>query len=112
MRAVNECLSSMRLLLACLVVGTGVACGRGGDDLREPPSELVGVIRAVERLDGDVSAFTLESGGETYEILIAEDVDYGFDLSHLDEHRTSEEPVRCTLEDRSGRLYATSILDA
>jgi hypothetical protein len=73
---------------------------------------VVGVIRAVERLDGDVSAFTLESGGENYEIFIAEDIDYGFHLSHLVEHRTSGDPVRCALEERNGRLYATSILDA
>ena len=64
-------------------------------------------------MDGDVSAFTLETGeGDTYEIFIAEDVDYGFDLSHLDEHRTSRDPVRCALEERNGRLYATKILDA
>ena len=49
---------------------------------------------------------------EVHTIHIAEDVDYGFDLAHLHEHRTTGEPVRCVFEVRDERLYALEIADA
>jgi hypothetical protein len=93
-----------------LTVALAAACG---NDAEEVPSELVGVIVEVQsRADGGIESFTLESGGDSHAIYIAADVDYGFDLQHLHEHRTTGEPVRCVLEEREGRLYALEIVDA
>ena len=96
-------------LLAALVAVAG--CG-GGDGAAEPV-ELEGVIGEIARANGDVSAFTLRTDdGETHELAIAADVDYGFDLAHLEEHRAQHLPVRCTAERRDGRLVALEISDA
>jgi hypothetical protein len=103
------------VLLMALALG---ACGdddapssAGGG--AEVPDEVTGVITAIEAHKGKhVTAFTLESDeGETYDISIAADVDYGFDLTHLIEHRNEELPVSVTLEERSGTLYALAIDD-
>ncbi len=64
------------------------------------------------RNGGDIRAFTLRADGETYEILIAEEIDYGFDLEHLGEHRRAGDPVRVRLEERDDGLYALEIADA
>ena len=90
---------------------TGGGCG-GDDTADRPPSELVGVIVDLDEPGGRVSSFTLRNGGRTYEVFVAADVDYGFDLRHLREHREGGDPVRCRLEDRGGRLYALAIADA
>jgi hypothetical protein len=98
------------LLLLILTAPLGVACR---NDAEEAPSELVGVIVEVQsEPDGGIESFTLESDGDSRAIYIAPDVDYGFDLQHLHEHRTTGEPVRCVLEEREGRLYALEIVDA
>jgi hypothetical protein len=101
-------------LLCCLLL-LGVACG--GDDGDAPeaevPSEVTGVILDVESEGvGEVTSFELKDGDETYEIFIADDVDYGFNLGHLSEHLTTGDPVRVPLEERDGKLYALSIDDA
>jgi hypothetical protein len=83
----------------------------GGGDQGEAPSELVGVVTAVQGSPA-VESFTLDADGDVYTIHIASDVDYGFDLVHLHEHRTTGEPVRCVLEQRGERLYALEIVDA
>ena len=109
------------VLLSCLAL-LGTACG--GDDAEEPnaaehvaaedaPDEVTGVLLDVESEGvGEVTSFTLKEGDDTYEIFIAEDVDYGFNLGHLSEHLTSGDPVRVPLEVRDGKLYALSIDDA
>ena len=80
----------------------------------EVPDEVTGLISAIEAHKGKhVIAFTLESDGdETYDISIAADVDYGFNLTHLFEHQNGELPISVTLEERSGTLYALAIEDA
>lgn len=80
----------------------------------EVPDEVTGVITAIEaHKNKHVTAFTLESDeGETYDISIAADVDYGFGLTHLIEHRDEKLPVSVSLEERSGTLYALAIDDA
>jgi hypothetical protein len=98
--------SGLVLTFACTALA---ACG--GEESR-PPAELVGAIVEVQSEKGSVVSFTLDAGGETHAIYIAKDVDYGFDLRHLHEHRTTGEPVRCTLEERGERLYALEIADA
>lgn len=61
---------------------------------------------------GDVRAFTVKDGDDFYEISIDPEVDYGFNLGHLNEHRTTAEPVRVELEQRGDELVALSIEDA
>jgi hypothetical protein len=56
--------------------------------------------------------FEVETAGDTYEILIDPELDYGFNLRHLDVHREQELPVIVDVEVRGGELYAASILDA
>jgi hypothetical protein len=102
----------MRLAFFCALLASAAvsACG-GGTEREGTPSELVGVIVGIEG-DAEVHAFTLEADDGRYRIFIADDVDYGFDLRHLHEHRATGDPVRCTLEKRGDRLYALAILDA
>jgi hypothetical protein len=77
------------------------------------PTEVTGEITAIARgRDGRIAAFTVDAGGRRHEIRIDAERDYGFDLEHLEEHRATGDPVRVTLEDRDGRLYAVEILDA
>jgi hypothetical protein len=98
--------SGLVLSLACAALA---ACG---SEESRPPAELVGAIVEVQSDNGSVVSFTLDAGGETHTIYIAKDVDYGFDLRHLHEHRTTGEPVPCNLEERGERLYALEIADA
>lgn len=109
-------------VLCCLAL-LGLACGgdkeepagAGGDTVaaEDAPDEVTGVLLDVESEGvGEVTAFTLKDGDDTYEIFIAEDVDYGFNLGHLSEHLTTGDPVRVPLEVRDGKLYALSIDDA
>jgi hypothetical protein len=109
------------VLVSCLAL-LGAACG--GDEAEEPaggdtvaaedaPEEVTGVLLDVESEGvGEVTSFTLKEGDDTYEIFIADDVDYGFNLGHLNEHLTTGDPVRVPLEERDGKLYALSIDDA
>ena len=106
------------VVLCCLAL-IGAACG-GDEDEKEPssdaanaPDHVTGVIVDVksESLQ-EVTGFTLKDGDQTYEIFIAEDVDYGFDLGHLREHLRTGDPVTVPLDVREGKLYALSIDDA
>lgn len=103
------------MVLSCLSL-LAAACGSGDGGDAEPaqdaPSEVTGVLLDVESEGiGEVTSFELKDGDETYEIFIAEDVDYGFDLGHLNEHLTTGDPVRVPLEERDGKLYALEIED-
>lgn len=112
---------TIAVLLTCIAL-LGASCG--GDDPEEPsaaepvaaedaPDEVTGVLLDVESKGvGEVTSFVLKEGDDTYEIFIADDVDYGFNLGHLNEHLTSGDPVRVPLEVRDGKLYALSIDDA
>jgi hypothetical protein len=99
------------VLLAALALAAGAAgCGDGEQPV---PSSAVGVITEIQGEGSAVRSFTLETQDHgTFEVFIAEDVDYGFDLAHLHEHETMGDPVRCTLEEREGRPYALEIVDA
>jgi hypothetical protein len=110
----------MKKMLAATVTACAlfIACG-GGDDMdpnpssSEAPSTLTGVITEVESSGlTEVESFTLSVEGETYEIFIADDIELGFPPAHLNEHKTTGDPVEVELEQRSGKLYATSIVDA
>jgi hypothetical protein len=106
------------VLLLCCVALLGAACG--GDDEPEVPSEVAnapdqvtGVLLDVdsESLE-EITGFTLKDGDATYEILIDENVDYGFNLGHLREHLRTGDPVTVPLVVRDGKLYAAAIDDA
>ena len=106
--------SAMRSALAAAVIAALLipACSTdpAADVVDEQPLE--GVIIAIdsESID-DITSFTLKDGDNTYEIYIAEDVDYGFPLGHLSEHVQSAGPVTVETEERDGKLYALSIED-
>jgi hypothetical protein len=93
---------------AALMMCVLPACGEN-----QQPSELSGVILKVNSTSiTDVDSFTLKSGNERHRILIDDSVDYGFPLSHLQEHVLSGAPVDVELEERNGKLYAQSIVDS
>lgn len=97
---------AVALLLVALVLAS---CS----DSKGPGDEVTGVVVDIESAGlGQVEGFTLKAGDDTFEILIDPDVDYGFNLDHLHEHRASADPVKVELDDRSGDLYALSIEDA
>jgi hypothetical protein len=106
------------IAMVCCLSFLGAACS--GDDeppapapAEDAPSEVTGVLLDVDSNGvDDVQSFTLKDGDDTYEIFIADDVDYGFPLGHLSEHLTSGDPVNVPLEERDGKLYALSIDDA
>lgn len=111
----------LAIVLCCLAM-LGAACG--GDDegdspggeavaSEDAPDEVTGVLLDVQSEGvGEVTSFTLKEGDDTYEIFIADDVNYRFNLGHLSEHLTTGDPVRVPLEVRDGELYALSIDDA
>ena len=99
------------IAVALLAAAVGLA-GCGGDDV-VPPAVVVGTITEIERDAGTIARFAVETDdGERYELHIAPDVEYGFDLQHLEQHRSTRQPVRCDVEERGGRLFALTIEDA
>ena len=101
-------------VLACAVGVALVSCRQPGQIGPPPPDSVTGVIVSVESPSlNEVTSFELKDGDVTYEIYIADDVDYGFPLSHLQAHVTSGDPVTVDLEERNDdRIYALSIEDA
>jgi hypothetical protein len=101
----------LRTLAVLSLLTLVAACGN--EEPPEPsPSELTGLIVAIDGEGSDISSFTLDNFGDEYEVFIAPEVDYGFDLAHLREHERDRLPVRCRLDERDGRLYALEIVDA
>ena len=101
-----------RLSVLALVLLACVACGGestlSGEDV---PATVTGDVVEVRPTDGDVESFVVEQDGSRYEILIADDVEYGFDLAHLREHMTAGDPVQVAIEQRSDGAMALSIED-
>ena len=95
--------------VAALVVG---GCGGGGESSTPTPTEVTGLVRTISREGDRVERFSVRADGRTYVLETPRDVDYGFDLGHLAEHRDTGDPVRCTVERRGNRLVATAIYDA
>lgn len=92
------------------------ACGGGSTGeatAEQAPGSMTGVVATIEPPEGDIESFELVRPGEDAQrIYIDPELDYGFDLQHLHEHMADEGPVKVSLEEREGRLYATSIEDA
>lgn len=109
-------MSRLVALLLAVLLAVGCAATDGPEpssEVTEAPSEVTGVIVDIESASiEDIDSFTVRSGGESYEIFIADDVEYGFPLSHLNAHLQAGDPVRVMLEERDGRLVALSIDDA
>ncbi len=77
------------------------------------PGAVTGLIRAIDPSSGPIESFELtRPGDETRQIFIDPGHDYGFDLEHLREHMDGAEPVKVTLDERDGQLFATAIEDA
>jgi hypothetical protein len=86
----------LRLFLGALLALVAlVACADdpAPDDAQPAPEEITGPVTKIDS----------ESLGE---------IDYGFALSHLNEHLATGDPVRVSLDERDGTLYATEIADA
>jgi hypothetical protein len=74
---------------------------------------VTGLITSIERDGmGRITEFTVEGANRTVDVHIARERDHGFDLEHLEAHRAERLPVRVTLEERCGALYAVEILGA
>jgi hypothetical protein len=71
-----------------------------------------GFIIAIEEEGGRPAAFTVETDAGPVRILIDEDADYGFDLCHLEQHRTEALPVSVEVVERDGEKVALRIDDA
>ena len=100
------------VLLFALLVAPLAGCGGGASSEAEAaPTELTGLITEVEPQRGKPEKFLLEADGKGYEVHLAPEVDYGFDLAHLREHMRQALPVRCVLEERESGLYALEIVD-
>jgi hypothetical protein len=102
----------LALFLLCLLATLAGGCGGDSRSAEPSPTELTGLITEVEPETGPPEKFLLEVDGEGYELHIAPEIDYGFDLAHLREHLRQALPVRCQLEERGGELYALEIVDA
>ncbi|MGH2808644.1 MAG: hypothetical protein ACRDKT_15375 [Actinomycetota bacterium] len=101
-------------LSLCVLLVFGAACAT--EDAVSPadevPSEVTGLITSIVPSQGSpIESITIEADGTSYEIKIADDVDYGFDLGHLREHLEAEDPVVVTVEQRDGAAVATAIED-
>ena len=98
-------------LLALLVLG---ACSDDpAGDAGPAPKEVTGPVTKVDSESlGEVTSFEVTQDGEVYVVLIDPEINYGFALSHINEHLASGDPVRVGIDERDGQLYATEIADA
>jgi hypothetical protein len=101
-------------LLVCTVVALSLAsCAASGENGDGAPEVVTGTVVAVALDGGAVRSFRVVADGRrTYEIAIADDVDYGFDLTHLLEHQKTGDPVAVRVRQHDGGLIAQSIEDA
>ena len=100
--------------LAAVALSLALAFGAcSSDEPPDAPDQVTGVLTDVESFGiGDIRGFTVKDGSETFEVKIDPEVEYGFDLGHLQEHLSGSLPVTVELEERDGVLYALSIDDA
>lgn len=106
----------LRLVVGALVALALLgACGEASpeEEAQPAPQEITGPVTKVDSESlGDVTSFEVTQQGEVYVVFIDPEVNYGFALSHINEHLASGDPVRVGLDEQDGRLYATEIVDA
>lgn len=103
---------ALRLLALSLMLAASLA-GCSKEESVGAPEQVTGVLTDVDSQGiGDIRGFTLKDGDEVYEIAIDLNVEYDFDLGHLQEHLSGSLPVTVELEERDGVLYAQTIEDA
>lgn len=100
-------------LLALVVLG---ACGEDSPEegpQQPAPEEITGPVTKVDSESlGEVTSFEVTQEGEVYVVFVDPEINYGFTLSHINEHLASGDPVRVGLDEQEGKLYATEIVDA
>ena len=101
-----------RLFVSCLLTCiVGMACS--GPPAPTAPEVVTGVVVDVtSRGLGEVTGFVLKDGEETYGVEIDRNIEYGFPLDHLNEHRATGDPIRVELERQGRRWIALSLQDA
>ena len=106
----------MRIRIAGSIISLAIASACATEGAKGPPApdQVTGVVIDIESSGIDsIHSFTLKDGDTQYDIYIADDVEYGFPLGHLQEHLQMADPVTVELEERDDdRLYALSIEDA
>ena len=111
----------MRIILVILVALTASCGGSEPNPSPSPspspspiaaPTEVTGLITEVTYEGEQMTSFVVESVEGPLEILIDPAHDYGFNLKHLEKHRSEKLPVWVTLESRDDGLYAVDIQDA
>jgi hypothetical protein len=105
--------ATVALLIALAALTAMTACN-GDSSADEPaPEEITGPVTKVDSESlGDVTSFEVTQRGEVFVVYIDPEINYGFALSHINEHLASGDPVRVGLDERDGKLYATVIADA
>jgi PBP1b-binding outer membrane lipoprotein LpoB len=105
----------LRLVLGALValLVLGGCSDDPAEDAGPAPEEVTGPVTKVDSESlGEVTSFEVTQEGEVYVVLIDPEVNYGFALSHINEHLATGDPVRVGIDERDGQLYATEIADA
>ena len=65
-------------------------------------------VRTIE----DIESLTLLNRGREYLIHVDDGTEFAFPPGHLNEHRTTADPVEVVAEKRADGLYALSVDDA
>jgi hypothetical protein len=90
-----------------------VACGSDGSSADGSERTIAGVIVKIDvRTIEDIESFTLLNRGREYLIHVDDDTEFAFPPGHLNEHRTTADPVEVVAEKRADGLYALSVDDA
>ncbi len=112
----DACKNHRMKVLTLLLVALSAACSSAepatSPSATPAPTQVTGLITELV-FDGDqLLSLSVESRDGPVEVLIDGEHNYGFNLKHLEQHRTKEQPVLIYVEGRDDSLYATDILDA
>ena len=89
------------------------ACGSDESPSDEPGRTITGVIVEIDvRTIEDIESFTVLNRGREYLIHVDEKTEFAFPPGHLNEHRTSAEPIEVVTERLDDGLYARVVDDA
>ena len=89
------------------------ACGSVEPTSEETGRTITGVIVEIDvRTIEEVESFTLLNRGREYLIHVDEQTEFAFPPGHLNEHRTTAEPVEVVTEKLDDGLYARTVEDA